>query len=668
MGQGGELDWRGEGAAAIVVIDGVHKDLLNRRNSEGGDSLVVGNAPGDMIEFDSTTIPSAIHSLQIEAGENIALGTLDRLGRIQAPNVFDPPRNELQRILEELISDEEGGELEAFERKSPTDPISGVLILLDLGNRFGVEKIRFYPRNTWKPSPTTPLETDFIRAFDLSINDGIALTASGNPIWGVPLVKERDNRDPIVEIELDPPRVIQYIRLASRTPIDFEIDEFEVLGKGFLPSSRYISDIFDAGQPAIWDKLSWIETAIGDSRLSSLEIRTRTGSDPSYFVFTRRRRGQPTAEPIPFSVQDPTREMDLAEYLSDWPKRDTVSRDWDPGPVKDDLVNWSGFSAPYKESAANGPPVSILSPSPRRYFQFQVTCVSDDLDAVRALRSLTVGVLRPAMADELIAEIFPREVKLSETVSFAYAVRARMETDGLGGFDIIEIRTPAKVESIDDVRISNAEGEVIAGREFTGLEDRSAIAGFQIISVGDDGFSLRLPPVEDNALILIHFKSQVLTYSTTFAGMVRRSDEPGIAQPAASGNATTLANDDDPDFSRTTVLSPDALKGGRLLDEIELIPNPFTPNGDQINDELSVRYNILFLGIGRRVNVGVYDLSGRLLRIIRDNQERSGRYEATWDGHDAHGETVPPGMYIVRISVEGDNIGEGQSRSVALVY
>ena len=51
------------------------------------------------------------------------------------------------------------------------------------------------------------------------------------------------------------------------------------------------------------------------------------------------------------------------------------------GAVTDDLINWSPFSTPYPADAANGPGLPIVSPSPRRYMQFEVIFNSSDLEA-----------------------------------------------------------------------------------------------------------------------------------------------------------------------------------------------------------------------------------------------------------------------------------------------
>ena len=669
LGQGGGLDWHAEGLAPLRVIDAVHRSPLDPNK------LLPGNAPGNLIEFETVHSPNSIHLLQVEEGENIASGALDRGGYIDCLKCFtagggywgqDSVLN-LMLALQELLSEEEGGETEAFGRRTPN--AFGIILVLDLGGRFWVDRIRLFPRNTIQRSPTTPFENNFLRAYELFTNDGTKLTRDGNPIWQ-PLVVEKANENSVIEVNMDPPRLVQHVRMRSITPIDWEIDEIEVFSKGFLTTGRYISDIFDAGEPAAWGNLRWSDEIIGDPLFSSLEIRTRTGDDLSPFVFTRVLRGKPDAEEIPYAVDSLTEEMDLAKYQK-LPQTDSIGRDWEPGSVKDDLVNWSPFSSTYPASAANGPGIPMISPSPRQYFQFQVVFNSDALDAARVLNSLSFEFATPPLADSLKGEIFPREVEVSQTIPFTYAVQAVMQTAGLTGFDTIEMRTSTRVESIDAIELVDGDGQLIEKREdFAGLADRTLVDGFQIEEVLDDGFTVRFPRVrENNTRVQIRFRTEVLNYSTNFAASVRLSSEREAFQAVPSGNAAFLGEGDDPDFSGTTVLSPSVLKGNELLSKVELAPNPFTPNGDGINDQLSLRYNLLSLSAARPVKISVYDLNGRLVRVLHDASEGSGRYEdKTWDGRDDQGELLAPGLYIVRVSVDGDAADAEQSRVIALVY
>ena len=536
-----------------------------------------------------------------------------------------------------------------------------------------MERIRIYPRNTVVPSPSTPFQNDYLRAYELFTNDGLNLTSENTPIWR-PLIAETDNQVAVIDVPLDPPRYVQHLRLRATSPVDFEIDEIEVFGKGFLSRAQYVSDIFDAGQPAVWGTLRWVEEVLGDPRFSSAQIRTRTGTDTSPFVYTRRLRGKQDAEDIPFSLENPGEEMGLAEYrkfpqkAGQTPITDAAGREWMAGAVTDDLINWSPFSTPYPADAANGPGLPIVSPSPRRYMQFEVIFNSSDLEAARVIKSLSFDLLTPPFADALVGEVFPREVPVSEEEVFTFAMRATMGTDGLRGFDTIDINTPARVSSIDAVQIIDGAGAVVAEYHFDSLD--AASGEFAIAEVTDDHFAVRFPVVtDDQTQVHVRFQTNVLTYSTNFTAAVRLTTEPGAAQVIDPGNVAFLGEGDEDAFSGTTVLSPSVLAEGQLLGQVQAMPNPFTPNGDGINDEAIIHYNLLALSTPRPVEVALYDLSGRRVRVLFAGEEANGRYtDKAWDGRDDQGQQVPPGLYVARVFVAGDSGDAEQSRVVAVAY
>ncbi len=663
IGVDGDLDWTGDGTAAVQTIDARHRSLLAE------DVLLESNAPGDLVEFDGESFPGALLPKRIESGQNIAIETLERGGDIDAPNVFDFSGTfkplDLRQALEELLTGDPGGELLAFERKDFNS--LGILVILNLGGRFGVERIRIYPRNTVQSSPSTPFQSDFLRGYELFTNDGVNLNNAGLPIWGESVSSATDNKDPVIDVALEPPQYVQHLRLRSTSPIDYEIDEIEVFGIGYLATATYVSDIFDAGQPAVWGQLRWTEQILGDPRFSSVRIRTRTGTDDDPFVFTRVLHGQRDPQEVTTSVSEPSEELGIEEYRQ-LPKFDGAGQQWNAGPVNDDLVNWSPFSTPFSADEANGAGVPVTSPSPRRYMQIQISFESSDLEAARVIESIGFELLRPPLADEFVAEVFPRVVDEFRAVPFTYAVRARQETAGLLGFDTIEIRTPLRVAAIDRVEILDSTGREVASHTFSSLTDTVEDGGFRIDDVADGHFQVKFPHVsDDDTVVRIHFQSDVLTYSTDFTANAKLSTE-AAAQQVSAGDTGDLGVGDDPDLSGTTVLSP-ALLRGRLLAQVELTPNPFTPNGDGLNDEVSLRYSLLSIDAPRPVDLRIYDLSGRLVRVISAAAETNGRYEdKTWDGRDGSGQLVPPGLYLLHLAVAGDSRDDEVQRVVAVVY
>jgi hypothetical protein len=54
-----------------------------------------------------------------------------------------------------------------------------------------------------------------------------------------------------------------------------------------------------------------------------------------------------------------------------------------------------------------------------------------------------------------------------------------------------------------------------------------------------------------------------------------------------------------------------------------------------------------------KVRVTVYDVSGRLVRVLRDSALRAGVHAVPWDGRDAVGRNVAEGVYFCRIAAEG---------------
>jgi parallel beta-helix repeat protein len=68
-------------------------------------------------------------------------------------------------------------------------------------------------------------------------------------------------------------------------------------------------------------------------------------------------------------------------------------------------------------------------------------------------------------------------------------------------------------------------------------------------------------------------------------------------------------------------------------------PNPFNP--------------VTFIGYAVprqcRVRIAVYDLNGRLVRVLTDEARGAGEYQATWDGRNERGQDVGSGVYFCRM-------------------
>ncbi|MCA9759326.1 MAG: T9SS type A sorting domain-containing protein, partial [Candidatus Eisenbacteria bacterium] len=64
------------------------------------------------------------------------------------------------------------------------------------------------------------------------------------------------------------------------------------------------------------------------------------------------------------------------------------------------------------------------------------------------------------------------------------------------------------------------------------------------------------------------------------------------------------------------------------------------------------------------VSVRILDVSGRLVRQVRDNEVlKVGRHSLDWDGTDRNGNEAPSGVYLVQVAAGGSV----DSRRVTLV-
>lgn len=91
----------------------------------------------------------------------------------------------------------------------------------------------------------------------------------------------------------------------------------------------------------------------------------------------------------------------------------------------------------------------------------------------------------------------------------------------------------------------------------------------------------------------------------------------------------------------------------------EAFPNPFSPNGDGVRDEVSITYVIdqpATLAEPMKVQVEIYNLAGQKVRTLFDGELTSGAYEITWDGKTDSGKALASGLYFYRVYVQ--NQGE----------
>ena len=78
---------------------------------------------------------------------------------------------------------------------------------------------------------------------------------------------------------------------------------------------------------------------------------------------------------------------------------------------------------------------------------------------------------------------------------------------------------------------------------------------------------------------------------------------------------------------------------------VAVSPNPFSPDGDGHEDFAVIQYKIPVRTAA--INLKIYDLHGRFIRFLANNQESGSEGSVVWDGRDNNGQFVRIGIYVV---------------------
>jgi hypothetical protein len=547
-----------------------------------GETIIIGGSPGSLtwdsqyteisvIDFD--TNPGQIQPAQNGPEDNISLKLIERGGVVTSPNariVLETSQSALKGELNHMVS---GDTTKAFEVKGVS--AIGIIFRIDLGEPFGVNRIKFFPR--------AGFEEFLLRGFEIFLNDGSEeqKTLAGTPDLKLFKTVER-NIESTVDLNI-PLQFIRFIEVRQLVRGEWEIDEFQVFGAGFASSASYTSKVFDQRQAAIFGDIIWSKGSIGEPSKANVTISSRSGS-----------------------TADPT-----------------------------DSLSWSAWSPPYPAGVRS----KIISPAPRRYFQFRFDFQTSDIHSAATVDSLAFEV-SSSLADSLLGEIWPQNALIGQNTTLTYTLRSHNSR----GFDRLEIKTLAPVNLVQSVQI---DGENV---EWEKVDT-------------ENGVQIGFPRIIGNKILRVIFENVALQYNTVFSGNVSDSQKiDNLPQLISAGDAASdsLARGDD--------LSVTIRVGEDLIHFLETTPAPFTPNNDGINDSVLITYDIANLTGTAPILVEVYDLTGSYIKALYVGMDSSGRYQQVWDGTDASGNRLSPGIYLVRVTIEADSGMESKTHIVPIVY
>jgi hypothetical protein len=179
-----------------------------------------------------------------------------------------------------------------------------------------------------------------------------------------------------------------------------------------------------------------------------------------------------------------------------------------------------------------------------------------------------------------------------------------------------------------------------------------------------DSLFVQLPGAVRTGLVRIDFRSTIFYNGSIFEAFVgNRFMPPDAWQRVDPGDAT-----DEAEGAMTKVLLPTLASQEELIGHVSIEPQILTPNSDGVNDQVLFKFGALKIEGDGQISLRIYNVEGCLVKEVGSWSGASGNYEAIWEGLDESGKTVPPGLYLCQIKVDGET-GKGMiHRTVAVVY
>ena len=567
------------------------------------------------VRADEKSAAAALAEVEvITAGDNISLGVLARGGSFDNGLLAREPQNMFDGITDTY------GNIFTVQTKGGWRE-SGVWWAVDLGALFWLDEAFIYWQHRGEGLSSFLFEgLQAGTGYQILFSDG-RRTIAGD-IDYTPLIFEprpvsgaegalRHHRYAFA------PRKIRYLFWHSLTDTGWFSHPMELMlfSPGYPAQVVLLSGFIDLGQlagdgrPKAINRLRWEATTPDQTRL---QVRSRAGNTLQELYAFYDKKGDEVTE---------TRYGSLPKVIR--------------GPI-DTMVavgaDWGAWSNFYQFSGE-----AFKSETPRRFIQLELIISTEDPAVAPVLHALTLD-FEDALVSQAAGQIVPRYAVPNEATRFTYALQTNADERD-SGFDRLRFSTPSTIDAAD-VRL------LIGGveREASGVR----VAGDSLLFVD-------LPETVRTDSIAVEFTTKVLRNATVFAADLGQEARPGLWQSVEA--AERQAN---------LVFLPDLPSSERLIGDLQIVSPVFSPNGDGINDQVQIRF-ALFKAVDATPSVRIFDLAGReVAALVSSGGDVLQSF--SWDGLDASGERVAPGLYVCRIDA-GADAGQGEVlRTLAVAY
>jgi hypothetical protein len=541
----------------------------------------------------------------LAVGDNISLGTLQRgsfvngLVAVFPQNLFDADMNTFGMVTSGYEG--EGSNQAGWKA-------AGVWWGVDLGAVFFIDELFFYYQNRgegvsgfiWFTSSSGPGHRILYSAGERAISSGLPVPEARD--YTELLTHINPKGDGLFQIRyLFKPRPMRYLFWHGTTHLDWgeaRTMELMIFSSGYPAQVTLRSDFIDLGQlngdrrPKVIKALHWDADLPSGTRL---QLRSRSGNTmaPLYTFYDK--KGEAVTE-------------------AKWNSLPKVVR----GPIDTSMVigeDWGEWSNVYQFSGE-----SFKSESPRSIVQLEMILSTDHPRVAPLVRSLSIEY-EDALLQEARGSVHPRQARPNQDTRFTYTLWPSADA-GDRGFDLLRFTIP-NLAGIKDVAVRLGDQE---------------IAPAQVAAMADSLF-ITLPQKIKGDSLQIDFTTRVLQNATVFSLDLGDGERPGLWQSVAP--ATRRSN---------VVLLPELAGSQRLISDLEVSSSVFTPNGDGVNDLLTIRF-VAFKVQEAEPQLRIYDLAGRLIAHLAPVAVSGAHHTFSWMGRDLHNALVAPGIYVCHIGL-----------------
>ena len=541
----------------------------------------------------------------------------------------------------------------------------GEFYTLDFGTPIPTERFVWLPAEGVDPFSQEPYRPNYsLKRYELTGSTDVAFVnqmepRTPSPLYYQPLDLLLDSSDQSFEEVTNMDFPLQYLQFFRIRPFPdddgnwarFSVADLEVYGRGFVPRPRWISTVIDLGEivnigrvrfgASQWRKEDGGEAVPAPDAPTRVSVEIKTGLDDT---------------PVSYQTYNDLQQQ-VEVMRADYNRLKPRVFPWDPpsvgwrGPIIDDRTNWSFWSSPLRQSGQR-PRVP-----PGRYLQLQIQLETEELWAYTRIDSLVIEA-SPLLADRILGEVAlvgdlqPEsrlvQVKPGEKIELVYEIKAEFSSAGQSGFDAVRFLTPS----------AGAFLELQMGDPLAMVEPDS-------VAAEAEGFVVFLPQAVQRSGadgLRVRFETALFGVADQLNAEVFERDSDSLPQGVEGGDAS--------DEIGTDQLRIVAQSGavGSVLGQLAIRPAIFTPQGDGINDQLTIDFTLFQVLQDTQVAVEVYSLGGDRVRRMLADDLRSGPQQTIWNGRNDEGGTVPPGLYLVRINVKTDRGSSTRVQPIAVAY